>query len=131
MRSTGRASRLFIRASLVYMVIGFALLAGAMLDLWLGFNPLAYTAMGGTMLSLVVGWLGQCAMGVLYGLRAEPPRRHLLTFVLVNVGLPVVILGQPVLAIRGGTAAGVVVAVGGLALLVGALNFASEIWPNP
>jgi hypothetical protein len=59
-----KAAKLFLVTALVYLGLGLVLHAITMFDVWLGFNPLAYTSMNSTMQMLLVGWLTQSAMGL-------------------------------------------------------------------
>ena len=61
-----KAARWFLITALVYLGLGLALNAAGLADVWLGFNPLAYTAVGSTLQALLVGWLSQAVMGLLY-----------------------------------------------------------------
>ena len=58
-----KAARWFLTAALAYLGLGLALNAVAMADVWLGFNPLAYTSVGSTIQALLIGWLSQRPWG--------------------------------------------------------------------
>jgi hypothetical protein len=146
--------RKFFIASLVYLVLGLLAQAVTVFDVWLGFNPLAYTAVAATEQMLLVGWLTQLGLALAYDrwlLPAEPGRRQgaveppgeqrlnqspglqsatstLLIFLLFNIGLPLAIAGQPGLALFGGLWLGAAAALGGLLQLAAGLLFVYEAW---
>ena len=47
----------FFKASLIYLALGLLAQTVAVFDIWLGFNPLAYTAIIATQQILLLGWL--------------------------------------------------------------------------
>ncbi len=122
-----KAARLFIITALVYLGLGFVLHAVAMADAWLGFNPLAYTSVGSTMQTLLIGWLSQSVMGLLYDQLVKSPRRVAVTWACLNGGLALTILGQPALALTGNDFIGGLVALGGLLEAGGGITFAVEV----
>ena len=123
-----KAARWFLTTALVYLGLGLALHAAAMADVWLGFNPLAYTSVGSTHQALLIGWLSQAAMGLLYDRLVRSPRRAALTWACLNLGLALTILGQPALAWTGAGLVGGLVAAGGLLEFAAGIIFAVEIW---
>jgi hypothetical protein len=123
-----KAARWFLATALVYLVLGLALNAAALADVWLGFNPLAYTSVGSTLQALLVGWLSQAVMGLLYDRLVTSPRWAPVTWVCLNLGLGLSILGQPVLAWTGADLVGGLVAVGGLLEFAAGITFAAEVW---
>jgi hypothetical protein len=123
-----KAARWFLAIALVYLVLGLALNAAALADVWLGFNPLAYTSVGSTLQALLVGWLSQAVMGLLYDRLVTSPRWAPVTWVCLNLGLGLSILGQPVLAWTGAGLVGGLVAVGGLLEFAAGITFAAEVW---
>jgi hypothetical protein len=123
-----KAARWFLAIALVYLVLGLALNAAALADVWLGFNPLAYTSVGSTLQALLVGWLSQAVMGLLYDRLVTSPRWAPVTWVCLNLGLGLSILGQPVLAWTGADLVGGLVAVGGLLEFAAGITFAAEVW---
>lgn len=144
----------FFIASLIYLMLGLLAQTVAIFDGWLGFNPLAYTAVTATEQMLLVGWLTQLALAFIYRywftpLESEPgssPKAQLpaspatssrphtafsasiIVFVLFNLGLPCVIIGQPGLALLGGPWLGAVAAFGGVLQLLAGLVFVYEVW---
>jgi hypothetical protein len=134
----------FFVASLVYLMLGLLAQAIAIFDVWLGFNPLAYTAVAATEQILLVGWLTQLAVTLIYDRWLAPAElpvgdpnaqagianhsTSMIVFWLFNLGLPLVILGQPGLALFGGRWLGPVAAFGGLLQLLAGLVLVREIW---
>ena len=122
-----KAARWFLTTALVYLGLGLALNAVALADVWLGFNPLAYTSVGSTLQALLVGWLSQAVMGLLYDRLIASPRRAAVTWACLNLGLALSILGQPALAWTGAGLLGGLVAVGGLLEFAAGVIFAVEV----
>jgi hypothetical protein len=122
-----RSAQLFLVTSMVYLGLGLVLHAVAMFDVWLGFNPLAYTSVGATMQMLLIGWLTQSVMALLYDRLVESPRLVSVIWACLNVGLVLTIVGQPVLALTGSDLVGGLVAMGGLMQMIGGLAFAVEL----
>jgi hypothetical protein len=141
------AKKFFI-AALIYLILGLLAQAITVFDAWLGFNPLAYTAITATEQILLLGWLTQLGLALVYacwfplinsntGLPAEthnstrnpnPETQSMVVFVLFNIGLPLVIIGQPGLVLFGGHWLGAVAAVGGLLQLFAGLVFVRQMW---
>lgn len=122
-----KSAQLFLITALVYLGLGLVLHATAMFDVWLGFNPLAYTSVGSTMQMLLIGWLTQSAMGLLYDRLVKSPRLVAVVWACLNVGLVLTIVGQPVLALTGNDLVGGLVAMGGLMQVTGGVTFAVEV----
>jgi hypothetical protein len=122
-----RVAKLFLVTALIYLGLGLVLHAIAMFDVWLGFNPLAYTSVSSTMQVLLVGWLTQSAMGLLYEWLVKSPRLAAIVWACLNVGLVLTTVGQPVLALTGNDLVGGLVAMGGLMQATGGVTFAIEI----
>jgi hypothetical protein len=132
--------RKFLSASLIYFVLGLLAQAVNILDVWLGFNPLAYTAVTATMQLLLVGWLTQLGLALVYDRLLRPAdqtedslnERHqekwpMVVFILFNLGLPLAILGQPGLMIFGGWWLGAVAAFGALLQLFAGFVFMFDL----
>jgi hypothetical protein len=112
----------FLVASFIYLLLGLVGQAVTVLDAWFGFNPLAYTATTAILQILLVGWLTQAALALIYDRWLVPPEavemsatsepgaashrtvvaQGQLVFILFNLGLPLVIIGRPGLTIFGG-----------------------------
>lgn len=131
-------ARKFLQASLVYFALGLTAQVVAGFDLWLGFNPLAYTALVAIEKLLLLGWLTQLGLALVYDrwlqpspalpLEAFSSRKELAVFTLFNLGLPLVILGQPGLAIFAGSWLGLLAALGSLLQLLAGAIFLGEAW---
>ncbi len=122
-----RFAQLFLMTALVYLGLGLVLHAVAMFDVWLGFNPLAYTSVGSTMQVLLVGWLSQSVMALLYDRLVKSPRLVAMTWACLNGGLALTIVGQPALALTGSNVVGGLVAMGGLLQAAGGVMFVAEV----
>lgn len=131
-------SKKFLRSSVIYFVVGLLVQAITLFDLWLGFNPLAYTAVNITIQMLLIGWLSQLGLALVYNIWLEPLRtdgvsgagrasRGAVIFGLFNLGLPLVIIGQPGVALLAGGWIGFIGAVGGLCQLAAGLIFLVEV----
>ncbi len=123
-----KAARRFLTTALVYLILGLALNAATLADVWLGFNPLAYTSVGSTLQALLLGWLSQAVMALLYDRLVTSPRWASATWICLNLGLGLTILGQPALAWTGAGLLGGLVAVGGLLEFAAGTIFAVEVW---
>ncbi len=122
-------TRKFFSAALIYLVLGLLAQAVSAFDVWLGFNPLAYTAVAATQQLLLLGWLTQLGLALAYDRWLSPPDKSArLVFILFNIGLPLVIVGQPGLALFGGPWLGVVTVVGGLLQVWAGLEFVRQAW---
>jgi hypothetical protein len=121
-----RYAQLFLVTALVYLGLGLALQAVALFDVWLGFNPLAYTSVGSTIQTLLIGWLTQSLMALIHEWVGKPLRLMLAVWSCLNLGLALTIIGQPALALTGNDVVGGVVAAGGLLQLAGGLLFAFQ-----
>lgn len=123
-------TRKFLIASAVYFLLGLAAQAAITVDVWLGVNPLAYSAATATRQILLVGWLTQAVLALIYDrwLTAVPQKSGQLVFVLLNVGLPLVVIGQPGVVIFGGPWIGAAAALGALLQLAAGIIFARALW---
>ena len=122
-----RSAQLFLVTALVYLGLGLVTHAVAMFDVWLGFNPLAYTSVGSTTQILLIGWLTQSAMALLYDRLVKAPRMLPIVWACLNVGLVLTVVGQPALALTGNDVVGGLVAVGGLMQVAGGGIFVVEV----
>jgi len=123
------AKRFFI-ASLIYFALGLLAQVAAVFDMWLGFNPLAYTTITATQQFLLLGWLTQIALALIYDRWLVNAGRQsaLMVLILFNLGLPLTIIGQPGLAIFGLEWIGAAAVFGALLQLLGAIIFIREVW---
>lgn len=122
----------FFIASLVYLALGLLAQAAAILDVWWGFNPLAYTTVAATEQLLLVGWLTQLGLALAYDRWLLPAgagaRVAMAVLVLFNLGLPLALAGQPGLALFGRPWLGAAAAAGAALQLVAGLLFVWEAW---
>jgi hypothetical protein len=117
----------FLTAAIAYFVVGLLLQVVVLVDVWWGFNPLAYTSVGVTEQALFFGWLSQAAMALIYDRWLPTPRFGLVIYRLFNLGLPLTILGQPILALSGANWLGLLITIGGVLQLIAGGLFAWEI----
>jgi hypothetical protein len=122
-----KSVQLFLITALVYLALGLLLHAVGMFDVWLGFNPLAYTSLGSMMQMLLIGWLTQSTMALLYDRLVGSPRLVTVVWACLNVGLVLTIVGQPLLGLTGSDLVGGLVAMGGLMQLSGGAAFIIEV----
>ena len=124
-------ARKLLLVSLIYLILGLLAQVIAVFDAWLGFNPLAYTAVAATEQILLVGWLTQLGLAWVYERwLPDPGSSGWAVFILFNIGLPLVIVGQPGLALFGGQMLGAVAAFGSLLQLFAGLIFVFNLWKN-
>jgi hypothetical protein len=122
-------ARKFFTAALIYLALGLLAQAITVFDVWLGFNPLAYTAIAVVQQALFLGWLTQLGLALVYDRwLSAPAKSALVVFTLFNIGLPLVIAGQPGLALFGGPWLGAVAAMGGLLQLLAGVVFVRAAW---
>lgn len=87
------ASRWYIRAALIYLMIGFTLGAILLMNKGLNWSPLWWRLLPAHIETLVIGWTLLLVMGVAYWIlpRFQTERRRTgavwLAFVLVNAGI--------------------------------------------
>lgn len=121
------AKKFFI-ASLIYFVFGLLAQAITVFDTWLGFNPLAYTTITTTEQIFLIGWLSQVALALVYDRWLPLAQFGATVFVLLNVGLPLTLIGQPGVALWGGNWVGIVAVLGSLLQLVAGTIFIWDVW---
>jgi len=120
-----RLSCWFVRASLVYLAVGFTLGALLLANKGLNFYPLLWIDLPVHMEMLLVGWLVQLAIGVAFWILPRlpqgPPRGNetlvWLAFALLNLGVGLVI-AQTVLGVQGLAWAGRASEIGGVLAFV-------------
>lgn len=127
-------SRWYIKAAMMYLVAG--LLVGALQPLHL--SRLFDAAGPAYVHLLVVGWITQMIFGVAYWMfpkdTAELPRGNnaiaVATIVLLNAGLLLRVVVEPMRAWRPDSIAGWWLAVAGLAQALAGMGFALNTWPR-
>lgn len=121
----------FVAASIIYLLLGLTAQAAAVFDIWLGFNPLAYTTVTAVTQLLLLGWLTQMALALVYERWLTSPvddRAGRLVFALFNLGLPLVVIGRPGVSIFTGPWIGAAAALGALLQLAAAVVLGRQIW---
>jgi hypothetical protein len=135
----------FLVASFIYLLLGLIVQTVTVLDAWFGFNPFAYTAATATLQILLVGWLTQAALALIYDRWLVPPgaaeisatsgpgtgtvtAQGQLVFILFNLGLPLVIIGRPGLSILGGPWLATGAVLGALLQLFAGGIFLRQAW---
>ena len=118
----------FFVASLIYFALGLLAQAITIFDVWLGFNPLAYTAITTTGQIFLVGWLSQVALALVYDRWLPATKVGTVVFVLFNVGLPLALVGQPGVAVWGEDWIGLVAGLGALLQLTAGVTFIWDVW---
>jgi hypothetical protein len=119
----------FVRASLIYLALGFTLGALMLVNKALAFSPLTWRLLPIHIETLLIGWFVQLALGVAFWilprLPGPAPRGHLplvwISFGLINLGIGLVILEVI-------TAREALLLAGRLAELGGALAFIAGSW---
>lgn len=131
-------ARWYVKLGLIYLVL--ALLVGAVRAaeplVWV---PPALVAAGPTQLHLfVVGWITQMIFGVAYWMfpkyAPDLPRGHdavaVATFVLLNLGLLLRAVAEPLFAVHAAPALGRLLLVSALAQWLAGVGFVANTWPR-
>ena len=139
-------TRIVVKASIFYLVIGAALGALLLINGWLSLGPAIAYVKPAHVQFLVVGWLTQLILGV--GWWLFPPmaaRLHSqsyprgqaqrgseplfwVTFALLNAGVLVYAVSEPLYIWTGAGLFGGLAALAGLCLFVAALAFVVNLW---
>lgn len=125
-----RLSAWFIRAALIYLIIGFSLGAWLLANNGLNFAPSAWGVLPSHMESLMIGWIIQLALGTAYWIlprhtRGAPrgsPAWGWAAFWLINLGV--------LLASSVGLLPGVFQAVGRVLEVAGSAVMVVLLWPR-
>jgi hypothetical protein len=142
-------SRIFVKASVVYLSIGAILGAILLINRWLPWGPQIALLKSSHVVMLISGWLTQFIIGVAWWLfppldirlqaDAGRPVRHgqaqrgsepLLwaTFVLLNAGVVMRAIGEPLSSLTQASFFGVLANISGPVLLAAALAFVLNTW---
>ena len=139
-------TRVFVKASIVYLALGALLGALLLINRWLPFWSDIYYLKPAHVQFLIVGWLTQLILGVAWWL--FPPMAFRLrgqhyphgqaqrgseslfwvTFSLLNAGILLYALGEPLYARTGSGLFSGLVALSSLCLLAAALTFVVNMW---
>lgn len=123
-------TRWFLRAALLYLLLGFTLGALMLANKGVPISPHIWRLLPAHIETLLLGWLLLLALGVAYWIlprfKTERPNSWLvwLTFLLLNVGIGLVALG-PFIATSGRLGA-----MGRLLETLGVAAFAVHAWPR-
>jgi hypothetical protein len=133
-----RLTRAYLKAALAWLVVALAASALLALAPLLG-APAEWAALAPTALHLfTVGWLTQLIFGVVYWMFPKPApvqaewhrRAGWATWLVLNAGLAARALGEPALALGGGTAAMALVGAAALLQLAAGWLFVATTWPR-
>jgi heme/copper-type cytochrome/quinol oxidase subunit 1 len=133
-----RLTRYFIKTALVYLAvavaIGLLLAARSTVDL-----PAELLALTPVYFHLfMVGWVMQLIFGMLFWMlpkySRERPRGHerlaWAAYILINAGLILRVIGEPLVAVRSDLGAGWLLVLSALLQLIGGWMFISAVWPR-
>lgn len=133
-----RLTRYFIKTALVYlaaaMSIGLLLAARSSVDL-----PPELLALSPVYFHLfMVGWVMQLIFGMLFWMlpkySRERPRGHerlaWAAYWLINAGLLLRVIGEPLVAVRSDLGVGWLLALSALLQLIGGWAFIAAVWPR-
>jgi len=133
-----RLTRYFIKTALIYLaaslLMGALVLARAAFDL-----PTELAALTPVYFHLfMVGWVTQLIFGMLFWMlprqSKESPRGNewlvWATYVLINLGLILRAIGEPLVALQPGSRAGWLLALSAVLQLIGGWAFIGNAWPR-
>jgi hypothetical protein len=139
-------TRVYVKVSIVYLALGAVLGALLLINGWLPLGSAIYYLKPAHVQFLVVGWLTQLILGVAwwlfpplaFRLRGQDyPRGQAqrgseplfwVTFALLNAGVLLYALGEPLYTRTGSGLFGGLVALSGLCLLAAAVAFVVNMW---
>ena len=142
-------SRTFVKASIVYLILGAILGALLFVNRWFPLEPRIATLRVSHTQFLIVGWLTQLILGVAWWLfpplsigllpgEPKPARRgqaqrgreplFWATFVCLNAGILLRALFEPLFALTQVSVYGFLTGISGLFLLVAAVAFVFNMW---
>jgi heme/copper-type cytochrome/quinol oxidase subunit 1 len=133
-----RLTRYFIKTALVYLAV--AMLLGLLLTLRSTVDlPPELLALSPVYFHLfMVGWVAQLICGMMFWMlpkySREKPRGHeqlaWAAYVLINAGLILRVIGEPLVAVRSDWGAGWLLALSSLLQLAGGWAFIVAVWPR-
>ncbi len=118
----------FIRAGMLYLLLGIVLAGVELFDVWLGFNPYPVLLKEAAMWALVMGWGVQSMMGLVINRRPLSARYRMRCLTLFNSGLLLSLVCSPAATLWGGYLMGAAAALGGVLLLLAVLLFIFISW---
>ena len=139
-------TRVYVKASILYLILGAALGALLLINGWLPLSSAIYYVKPAHVQFLIVGWLTQLILGVAWWL--FPPMAFRLrgrdyphgqaqrgseplfwvTFALLNSGVLLYAAGEPLYARTGSGFFGGLITLSGLCLLAAAITFVINMW---
>ncbi len=133
-----RLTRYFIKTSLVYLAIALAL--GVVLAARAAFNlPDEFAALSPVFFHLLmVGWAAQLIFGMLFWMLPKHSKEHprgderlaWAAYLLLNIGLVLRAVGEPLVALRSDLGLGWLLGVSALLQLIGGWAFILNAWPR-
>lgn len=133
-----RLTRYFIKTALVYLALSLVL--GALLAARTAFDlPDELAALSPVFFHLfMVGWVTQLICGMLFWMlpkySKEKPRGHVqlvwAAYILINVGLILRVVGEPLVALRADLGLGWLLALSAVLQLLGGWAFILNAWPR-
>jgi hypothetical protein len=127
-----RLTRWYVRAALMYLLLGFSLGALLLANKGLPLHPALWAWLPAHIEFLLMGWVVQMALGIAFWIAPrfwKPPRRGNITGVYLGFGL----LNSGIWLVVAGTAlalSGWVLVLGRLFELLAAAAVASSLWPR-
>ena len=125
-----RLSCWFIRASLIYLAVGFTFGALILLNKGIPLAPMLWRLLPAHIEFLLLGWMGQLAVGVAFWIlprfsteRGRPVAAYL-TFFLLNIGVLLTSIGSALLAPT------LLLVLGRFAEVGSAVALAIHAWPR-
>jgi cbb3-type cytochrome oxidase subunit 1 len=133
-----RLTRYFIKTALIYLAL--SLILGAVLATRAAFDlPAELAALSPVFFHLfMVGWVTQLIFGMLYWMlpkySKEKPRGYeqlvWAAYILINVGLILRVIGEPLAAVRPDWGVGWILALSAVLQLLGGWAFIFNAWPR-
>jgi len=133
-----RLTRYFIKTALVYLAVAVAigLLLAARSTVELPPELLALTPVYFHL--FMVGWVMQLIFGMLFWMLPKysrerprgPERLAWAAYVLINTGLILRVIGEPLVAVRSDLGAGWLLVLSALLQLIGGWAFIAAVWPR-
>lgn len=129
-------TRWFVRTALAYFVAALLVGVGLMLRLVVDLSPAVAALQPVYFHLLMVGWISQLIFGVVFWMfpkySTEQPRGSerlgWATYALLNVGLVLRIIGEPLLALQPGRGAGWLLASSAVLQLLAGWAFVANTW---
>ena len=139
-------TRVYVKASILYLILGAALGALLLINGWLPLGSAIYYVKPAHVQFLIVGWLTQLILGVAWWLfppmafrlrgQSYPPGQaqrgseplFWATFALLNAGVLLYAVSEPLYARTGSGFFGGLITLSGLCLFAAAITFVINMW---